>query len=34
MATKLQFDPDYYRIVNLEEEESKDEKEVKENFTP
>ena len=26
MATKLQFDPDYYRIVNLEEEESKDEK--------
>ena len=26
MATKLQFDPIYYSIVNLEEEESKDEK--------
>ena len=26
LATTLQFNPDYYRIVNLQEEESKDEK--------
>jgi hypothetical protein len=26
LQTKLQFNPDYYRIINLEEEESKDEK--------